>query len=231
MDSIRKIAITVGSLYLIGDVFGALSGVFAAPMRNGVNFLLNVSSNQNQVTFGALLVLFMGLALAMIPILMYRILKSHDGTLALGYVVFRGALETSTYIATAISWLLLVMLSQQYVAAGASVATNLQALGTLLRGDEIGYVGTIIFLIGTLMFYYVLYKSKLVPRWLSGWGLVAIAPYMAAALLDMFAVIQAGSTVESVLYLPLALQEIALALWLITKGFNSSAVMSSSDKK
>ena len=105
-------------------------------------------------------------------------------------------------------------------------ASNVQTLGTLLlEAKEIGSILTIVFCLGALIFNYLLYQTELVPRWLSGWGLIAIVPYLAAGLLAMFGIIHALSPIYAILNLPLALQEIVLAVWLIVRGFNSSATV------
>jgi hypothetical protein len=223
MDINRRTAIIVGVLYVIGDVAGILSRVLAEPIYDP-SYLVKVAASGNQIIVGALLVLTMGLALAMVPVVMYSISKKHSQVLALGYVIFRGGLETFTYIATVISWLLLVRLSQVYAQVGALDASSFQALGTLLRGDEITSVNSIIFPLGALMFYYLLYQSKLIPRWISGWGIIGIIPYLVAPLLGMFGVISSFSAIDVVLRLPIAVQEMVLAVWLILKGFNSSAI-------
>jgi hypothetical protein len=80
------------------------------------------------------------------------------------------------------------------------------------------------------MFYYLLYQSKLIPRWLSGWGLIAVIPFLTAGLLSIFHLIGPLSTVGVVLDLPLAVQEMVLAIWLIVKGFNPSAIAAGSAK-
>ena len=77
-----------------------------------------MSANEIQIIAGALFVLIMGFALAMVPVMMFPILKKYNEALALGYVVFRGALETVMYIVLAISWLFLIPVSQEYVKAG-----------------------------------------------------------------------------------------------------------------
>lgn len=221
----RKTAIIVGVLYIIGTVAGIFSLTFTGPIRKAQDHLVYVSSNENQVIMGALFVLIMGLALAMIPIMLFPILKKYNEVLALGYVIFRAGLEAFTYITMVISWLLLVPLSQAYAQSGASNPSNFQALGTLLLDSgEISSITAIVFPLGALMFYYLLYRSKLVPRWLSGWGLIAIIPYFAAGLSTMFGIIDPLSTVGVVSDIPLALQEMVLAVWLIVKGFNSSPV-------
>ncbi len=77
--------------------------------------------------------------------------------------------------------------------------------------------------LGALMYYYIFYQTKLVPRWLSGWGLVGITLLIATIMLVMFRIITPLSTFQIILALPMAVQETVLAVWLIVKGFNSSA--------
>jgi hypothetical protein len=164
MNSNRKAAIAVGVLYIIGTVAGILSVVFTGSIRNAQDLLAGVSANESQIVIGALFVLTMGLALAMVPVVAFPILRRFNEALAVGYVVFRGGLETITYMAMVVSWLLLLPLSRVYQ-AGAPDAPNFQALGnSLLETSQLSSVCTIVFILGALMFYYVLYQSKLVPR-------------------------------------------------------------------
>ena len=230
MNSINKTARIVGVLYIIGTVAGILSLVLTGPVLGGSDFLANVSTHEIQIIAGALFVLIMGLALAIVPVMMFPLLKKYNEALALGYVVFRGALETVMYIVLAITWLFLVPLSQEYVKAGTPDASYFQTLGAvLLKGhDMIGPVQTIVFCLGALIFYYLLYQTNLIPRWLSGWGLIAIIPYLAAGSLVLFGFFGPLSTSEIVLEFPLALQEMVMAVWLIVKGFNLSAIASGS---
>ena len=223
----RKTAIIVGVLYIIGTVAGVLSLVFAGPILNGPDYLIKISANENQIIMGALFVLTMGLALAMIPAVMFPILKKHHEGLAVGYVIFRGALETVCYIGMAISWLLLILVSQEYVQAGASDASYFQTLGALVSGgnDSIRSILEIVFPMGALMFYTVLYQSRLIPRWISGWGLFAATLWLAVGLLGVFHLIVPMSTIQLLLSFPIFLQEMVMAVWLIVKGFNVSPII------
>ncbi|HHL33460.1 MAG TPA: DUF4386 family protein, partial [Desulfobulbaceae bacterium] len=69
-----------------------------------------------------------------------------------------------------------------------------------------------------LMIYYLLYQSKLIPRWLSAWGFLGGIQYFVASLSGMF-----GLEIEVFLF-PLAAQEMIMALWLIVKGFDENAI-------
>ena len=213
----RKTAIIVGVLFIIGDIAGALSYVVTGGLLDGPDALTKIAANQNQVVLGALLVLVMGFALAMIPVVMFPVFKKYNEVLALGCVVFRGALETVAYMASAGAWLLLVELSREHAEAASAGAPHFETLSALLSGPTAGYLISIAFCLGSLMFYYLFYQSRLIPRWLSVWGLAGAVLYLATPLLDMF------GHGFGILQAPLAVAEIVLAVWLIAKGLNSPA--------
>jgi hypothetical protein len=226
----RKTAIMVGVLYIIGTVAGILSVIFTSSDLNAPDFLLRISANKNQIVIGALFVLLMGFALALIPVLVFPILKKHNEALALGYVVFRGALETVTYIINSTSILLLIPLSQEYSNPGASEASYFQTLGALLRGIADLPLLVFVFCMGALIFYSMLYQSKLIPRWISVWGLIAIILHLATGVLILFGLQTAFDTSNLVMNLPIFFQEMVMAVWLIIKGFNQSTIASLSAK-
>ena len=221
----KKTAITVGVLFIIGDIAGVLSYVVTGGLLNGTDALTKIAASQDQLVLGALLVLVMGLSLAMVPVVMYPVFKKYNEVLALGSVVFRGALETVAYMATAGIWLLLVELSREHADAASSGASHVQALSSLLvtaQGSIAAYLTSIAFSLGALMFYYLFYQSRLIPRWLSVWGLVGAALYLASPLLDMF------GHGFGLLMAPLAVAEIVLAVWLIVRGLNAPATKGTS---
>lgn len=88
----RRTAVMVGILYIVGTVAGIFSLVFTSPVLEEADYLAWVAAKPDQVVVGALFVLTMGLALSMVAVLMFPILKRYNEALAVGYVVFRGAL-------------------------------------------------------------------------------------------------------------------------------------------
>jgi hypothetical protein len=221
MNSYRKTAIIVGVLFIIGTVAGVLAG----PLIIGpalADPLVNFAANQHQIIIGVLLTLVMGFSLSMVPVVLFPILNKHNEVLALGSVVFRGVLEAVSYIALVINSLFLLILSQEYVKAGAPEASYFQTLGAILleSQDYMNDILGIVFPIGALMIYYLFYQIKLIPRWLSAWGFLGAIPYLASFLLGMFG-FELG-----ILVLPLMVQEMVMALWLIVKGFNPAAIVS-----
>ena len=220
MLSYRRTAIIVGALFIIGDIAGVLSVLVTGGLLDGPDALTKIAAHQNQLALGALLVLVMGLALAMVPVVMFPVFRKYNEVLALGCVVFRGALETVAYMASAGAWLLLVELGREHAGALSPGDPHFQTLSALLAGPTTGYLTSIVFSLGSLMFYYLFYQSRLIPRWLSVWGLVGAVLYLAAPLLDMF------DHGFGLLMAPLAAAEIVLAVWLIVKGFDRSALAS-----
>lgn len=226
MNSYRKTAIMVGVLYIIGTVAGVLSVALSTSILEGPDFLIKVSSNETQFVIAALFVLLMGLALAMVPVLLFPIFRKINEVLAVGYVVFRGALETVTYITTVVILLFILVVGREYVAAGATGVANLLTLGSVLKEgqDFLAPITGIVFGLGALMLYYVFYKSKLIPRWISGWGFIAILLHIVSSFLIMFNLQTAFSTSNMIMNSQIFFQEMVMAVWLIVKGFNPLAI-------
>lgn len=224
MNTYKTMARTMGILYIIGTVSGILSRIVTGPILNAPDMLATISANGNPIPLGALFVLTMGLALALVPVVGYPVLRKQNEIFALGYVVFRGALEGVYYVAIVVSWLLLLPLSQVYQAGSADAAHLQLWANVLLEAREIAAFGAVVFCLGGLMFYTLLFQSKLVPQWLSGWGLLALIMNLAAGLCVMFGLFNPVSTISDVLQIPIFFQEMALAVWLIVKGFNPSTI-------
>ena len=209
MSSDRKAAVWIGVLYIIGTVGMVLSVVVTDAVLSGPAYLAQVAAEPNRLAAGALLLLAAGLALALVPVVFWPIGKRYNETLAIGYVVFRGALEAVVYIAGVLCWLLLIALSKEPETK--PVADFVRTAETVIWDQ----VGVFPFVVGALMFYFVLYQYRLVPRWLSVWALVGAALYIVSPIGSMF-----GLSL-GVFMAPLALQEMVMAVWLIARGFNA----------
>jgi len=226
MNTNRKTAILAGTLYFLGTIAGVFSVV---PVIDISDYLVRVSGNASQVYSGAFFQVLMTAAYVGMAITLYPILKKHNESLALGYVGFR-LVAVAFNVIGVIVLLLLLTLSQEFVKAGAPVSSHFQTIGELLRTgrDLVNHVGVILVLsMGGLLFNYLLYQTKLVPRWLAGWGLVGTTVAIVAGCLFMFGSIDLMASVY--MDLPLALQEIVFAVWMIVKGFNPSASVAESE--
>ena len=224
----RRTAIVVGVLYIVGTVAGAMSMVVTRGLLGPAGDLQMVAAHPSRAQAAALLVVVMGVALAMVPAMMFPLLKRQNEALAIGYVIFRGALETFTCIAVALCWLLVVVVAQQGADSGAAAAAEFGGLGVLLveaKAVPILAVQDIMFGLGGLMFYGLLYQARLIPRWLSGWGIAGVLLYLVAGLIALF------GTHLVPLPLPLAVQETVIAICLIAKGSSPRGIAAQSDRQ
>ncbi|MEM7736769.1 MAG: DUF4386 family protein, partial [Deinococcota bacterium] len=128
--SYRKTATLVGILYITGTVAGVLSLVATNPVLSVPNFVTVVAASPNRLVLGSLFILLMGIALAFIPLAMFPIFKRTHEAGALAYVVFRSGLETTTYLVTVLSWLVLIRLS--HLSTEVVPGFDVQATGELI---------------------------------------------------------------------------------------------------
>lgn len=218
----RSTTIIVGVLFLIALVAAIVGGSLIDGILGESDYLSEVAANETQLLVGALLELINGVAVIGIAVLLFPILKRQDEGLALGYVALR-IIEAIVIMAAFITPVALIALAQEYTAASAADASSLQAAGTsflAVRERLVGQYTGIFFGLAAFLLYYLLYRSRLVPRLISVWGFIAVVLVVAWNLLKLFDIdIDAGM----VFGLPIILNEMFLALWLIVKGFNTSA--------
>jgi hypothetical protein len=225
MNSNKKTARIVGALFLTAMVTSLLGGGLLESILTAPDYLVSVSANTTQVLIGMSLELINGIAVVGIAVMLFPILKQHNESIALGYVGFR-VIESVFCVASAIIPLSLITLSQEYLKAVASDASYFQTLGTLLialRADMAGLSIPVFFSLGALLLYYLLYQSKLIPRFISVWGFIGAVLVLTLNLLGTFG-ISTGVTLALLFALPIILNEIFLGIWLIVKGFNPSAI-------
>jgi hypothetical protein len=228
MNSNRIYTVIVGVLFIIGTVTGTIAAIISKPILDAPDYLIKISAKESQIIIGSFLVFLMGVACAGIGLALYPLMKKYSPGLAIGVVGFRVA-EGILEILDGVLTIGLLTLSQEFVKVSASGATYFQTIGAIIKaGDAWMSNGATLLLwcIGALMYYAVFYQYRLVPRWLSVWGLVGITLATVSGVLVMLHVIPGFGTVQMLLSLPIFPQELVLAVWLIAKGFNPSEVAS-----
>jgi hypothetical protein len=228
MNTYRSNALAAGILLILATAVPMVGNAFAKPLLSVPIDLSGIASNATPMFAGVLLKLIGFAACPAIALALYPVLRNYNPALSLGSVVFR-TVEACFYIAGAVGLLLLVALSRQAVASGAVDSSYFAHSASLLLAgtDLLGFVAAVpFFAVGAVAYYTVLYRSNLVPRWLSGWGLVSAALAIVASVLAMFEVALPMSSLHIALNLPIFGQEIVLGVWLIAKGFNPRAIAS-----
>ena len=224
VESDRRTAIVVGALFIVATVASILGSVALGSVLDGPGYLINLAASESQVILAVLLFLIAASAAFATAFVLFPILRRHSEGLAVGYVGFRG-FENVFYVAGTVGLLIMLTVSQNSVAG----SPDLPLLGAALLAlhDWSVLIGTLIFFgLGSLTLNSVLYQSGLVPRWLSLWGIVGAVLLVTYGLLGVFGVDTALGSPFMLLAMPIALQEMVFAVWLIARGFNRPAAQS-----
>jgi hypothetical protein len=221
MKLIKRNSKIAGVLILLGIIVGILSII---PSVEGENFLEEVYPNKLQVYTGVIFQFFLVPIYIGFSLILYPILKNYNKALAVGFVGFRMMAGTFQLIGI-ILLPIFIYLSQTYLDQSTSEVYFYKTIGEMLHlfRDLTNHMGVMLATgFGNLLLYYILYKGKLIPAWLSIWGIIGNTLIMLASFLILFQSIEVISIEYGVITIPLVLQEVILAIWLITKGLKTS---------
>jgi len=154
------------------------------------------------------------------PIYSVSRVSSTIGREGFGYLASR--ILDSVFVAIMVLFVLLqIPLGSEYLKAGASDTSFLEAMSTVfMQGQLYGYnFGMITVGLAGLMLCYLFYRAKLVPQLVAVWGLVGYATILCGSVLEVL-----GFNLQLIHTIPGGLWELFIGVWLIVKGFNSSAV-------
>jgi len=219
MNTFRTTARVLGVVYIAGFFVGIGGNILIQSNITAPNHLSTVFANSLMVAIGAVLWLMAVAGDTAHGILMFPVLKQHSERIAVGYLAAR--IVDAVFIAVMVLLLLLqIPLGSEYLKAAPSDAFYLQALSTVsVQASQYAYaIGMSALGLAGLMLCYALYRARLVPRWLAVWGLVGYAIILFGMLSEIM-----GSGLGLVSSLPGGLWEVFVGIWLIAKGFNSSA--------
>jgi hypothetical protein len=212
-----------GVLFILGTVPVMVAMGLWGQSVSSPDYLSLMAAHSNDVLLLALTIIFMGLACAGIGISLYPILKPHGEALALGVAGFR-VMEGTLQLVSAVSTAVLLALSQEFVKAGSPANSFFQpAAAVVMSVREWLSNGFYLFpwCVAATIYYIVFYRTRLLPRWLSAWGLLGLLLMLIGALSGMFGLVEAFSPAQMLLMLPIMVQEMVLAVWLIVKGYST----------
>jgi hypothetical protein len=229
MDQNRKIAVAAGILFIVATAASLAGDAVLGSALEGPEFLSAMSMAGNRVLVSALLSFVAACGSAAIAMALYPVVRKFGEGWAVASVGFR-LMEGVFYAIGTLGLLSLFALSRQAAGVGGQADAYAQALGQLLLAAKelAGFVlGVMAFCIGAGSYYYVFYRSNLIPRWLSAWGLLSLVLLFSAVMITLFDG-EPYSVSGGLVFLaaPIALQEMVLAVWLIVKGFNPSVLAS-----
>ncbi len=214
----RNAARLTGVLFIVATAANLL-GAAVRPGLAGPDYLARTAGEPERMAAGALLLIIAAFACAGIAVAMYPVLRRTDPGAALGSVVFR-TLEAVMYLVAIACLLSLGTVGGASLTASATETGVSGAIGGLLLSlrDDAALVGVFAFCLGACLYYLAFFRSRVVPRWLSGWGILAVGILTAMAVLVLLGDVPVTS--YPLLGVPIFLQEIVLAVWLIVKGFS-----------
>jgi hypothetical protein len=225
MDQDRRTARIVGILFIVATVASILGSVALGSVLDGSDYLTTIAAHEGQVITAALLFLIAATSAFATAFLLFPILRRQAEGLAAGYVGLR-AFENVFYVASVVGILAMLRVSQNDT-AGSADASQLALLGAAMMAlrDWSTMIGTLIFAgLGAVTLNYMLFGSRLVPGWLSLLGLVGGGLLFLYGVLGVVGVDTSLGSPWMLLAMPIAVEEMAFAGWLLTKGFTSREV-------
>jgi len=205
----------IGALFLLGFLsygggFGLVTSLTGAP-----DFLSTIPANQTLLIVGAFLMLLNTLVDVAKGVLFFPILENHGKRTALAYLAAM-IVEVVLLTVGELALLMIVPLAQQAAHAGAAGLGWANALGSLaVQSNAMAYqVGEIALGVGAIFLCALLFRTRLVPRWLSISGLIGYPVLIAGCIAEVF-----GIHIGTLLTIPGMFFELALPLWLLIKGF------------
>lgn len=223
MTGLRQTAVIVGALFWISNLVTLLGAVITGPIPSGADALTMMSPHATQQVAGTLVAHVNDVAIIGYAVALFPVLKRFSESLALAYVAFKVA-EGILLLVSAAALLSLIALSQRYLAGGSSDAPSFRAIADTTLAQEFwaARLATLAYLVATPILNYVLYRTRLVPRWISILGFVGVA------LLALGLIIGVGDPTRGfqpgqLLVIPIFLWELVFATWLIVRGFAQTA--------
>lgn len=217
MNTVKKTSKILGLAFLIQFVTSLSSGIFfksAWFVEGNMNeTMLKIAANPMMMRANILMDMLTALGVTFLGVMLFLTLQKKNKIIALTALGFY-ILEVALLAASRMDAFALLRFSQEFAATGQPA--NLLFMGQLAY-ETMDFVGNtlhmLVFCLGAILFYYLLFKSCVVPQWLSLWGLVAIIPMLIGTVTQIF-----GYTIPFIFYLPYVPFELFIGIWILVKG-------------
>lgn len=209
-----------GVFFIFATVFSIIGLKLYDPLLQSANFLITANANGSNIILGAINELILAASATGTGLMLYPYLKRYKESMGMGYLSFR-LLEVVFIVIGIVSVLTALSVSNLYATGVISDKANAEGLGAMLIAmhNWTFILGPNFMLaINTFIYSYVFYKTMMVPRSLSKYGLFSASLIMIAAILELFGILNQVSPIGFLFALPIASYEMILAGWLIKKG-------------
>jgi len=222
MNSDNNIPRLLGAAFLIVFVTSIFSNtLLSLTIGSGSisDSLASISNNLTQMRISILLELITSVGIVVLAVLLFVVLQKQNKNIAL--VALGWWLAEAIILAVSkIGAFALIPLSQEYVKAGAPDSSYFQTLGNFFYYgvDRQGWaIHMLFFCLGGILWYYLFYRSKYIPRVLSVWGIVGVSLVLINILLILF---DRNLDLGMIIFAPYLLFEALIGPWLMVKGIN-----------
>ncbi len=215
----KQIVKLVGILFIVQMAAAVYShSVILGPILHKTNFLSELSANSTMTTLAMLFDILCGASVFAIAVLLFPILKKYSERVALWYVGQR-LTELVGFMVSGLLLLTLLKIGQEIGNASETEAFHLESIAIYLRNarGNIQVISLLVYCLGAWSFYGLLFYSRLIPRFISVWGLIGVTLLFAEILSNIFGTSLGGLMIM----MPLGLNELFLGIWLIVKGFHA----------
>lgn len=217
MNPANKTMRVLGAAFLLQFVTSMISGPILQPAlivsENIGETMINVANNDLLMRVNILIDMLTALGIIFLGAMLFVAVRKYDekmGLVALGFYILEAGLLATSKLAT----FSLLRTSQEYVAAGRP--EHLEVLGSLAL-ESMEFVGSTLhmlaFCLAGMLFYYLLYRSRVIPRALSLWGLITVLPCLVGTLAAVF-----GYEMPFIIYVPYVPFELVVGIWILVKG-------------
>lgn len=212
----RRAPVTAGLLLIAGVLTSLLGTAVLGGLLGGADVVAGIAANEGRVTAAVVLQLATAVGAVGIAVALYPVLRVHGPGLAVGAVAFRSAEAVFSVLAA----LGLVALLAPAGSADPAAVRVLTDVVLTVREASNYVIGVVLFGIAATMYYTVMYRARIVPRFLVVWGLAGVALIVATALATLLdGPPYAIEGAVAVLAVPIAVQEVVLGVWLLVRGF------------
>ncbi len=218
----RKAALAAGIMLILADVAGVASQGILGSALDGTGFAANVATDTSRVAFSAFLVATMGLACSGVGFALYPLLRPINSALAVSVAGMRLA-EAVIFLMCGTVLASIATISQDALTAGTLGSSAVNETAATLKAIYVigGAFAALPFGIAAFLYYAAFWQERMVPRWLSGWGLAAIVLYVLASSYALLTVTDVNGF--SLWLMPFALQELVFAIWLVARGVTTAS--------
>lgn len=222
----KRLGRYLGIAFLFVWVGSVISGVLWKPILDSPidEALADIGESAAQARWSGLIELFItSVGIVALAVLLYTVVKKQNPLLALVALGWWIAEATTLAIST-MGMFLLIPVGTEYVEAGSS--PRLLSLGEMLAGfhDRAYDIHMVFFAVGGLIWYYLMYQSRCVPRWLSASGLAVVALSLVATV-----ALLAGDIDWFILAIPTGVFELIFGIWLIINGVSVTEPATTAD--